>query len=123
MKAKDGDRTEAMRLGSVNLVRDTVPIIALLSTFLVDKEPPLTADHVSQEYDYIVVGAGSAGSAVANRLSEDPSVTVLLLEAGGFPHFSIQLPFLTMYNQLTPVDWQYKTEPQVSFIFKLSDIR
>lgn len=101
-----------MRLGSANLVRDAVPIIALLTTFVVKKEPPLTADQISQEYDYIVVGAGSAGSAVANRLSEDPSVTVLLLEAGGFPHFGIQLPFLTMFNQLTPVDWQYKTEPQ-----------
>src|SRR5690348_17162187 len=57
----------------------------------------------TQGYDYIVVGAGSAGCIVANRLSADPACRVLLLEAGGSDrNFWLKLPvgyYRTIYNQ------------------------
>ena len=66
-----------------------------------------------QQYDYIIVGAGSAGCVVANRLSADPGNRVLLLEAGGSDFNPwIHIPvgyFKTMHNPAT--DWCYLTEP------------
>ncbi len=65
-------------------------------------------------YDYIIVGAGSAGCVIANRLSADPSLRVLLLEAGGKDNSPwIHIPvgyFKTLHNPKT--DWCYKTEPE-----------
>jgi choline dehydrogenase-like flavoprotein len=65
-------------------------------------------------FDYIVVGAGSAGCVLANRLSADPSVTVLLLEAGGKDnHIWIHIPIGYLYTQGKPrTDWCFKTEAE-----------
>ncbi|KAJ8713014.1 hypothetical protein PYW08_008318 [Mythimna loreyi] len=63
-------------------------------------------------YDFIVVGAGSAGAVVANRLSEVPEWKVLLVEAGGNPTLATEIPQI-FYNSLkTPIDWGYSTQPQ-----------
>ena len=66
-----------------------------------------------KDYDYIIVGAGSAGCVLANRLSEDPANKVLLLEAGGSDRrFFIQMPigYGVTYHQ-KKVNWMYSTEP------------
>ncbi len=64
-------------------------------------------------YDYIVVGAGSAGCAVANRLTEDPSAKVLLLEAGGpDTQREIHIPAFFTKTFQTPCDWSYFTEEE-----------
>jgi choline dehydrogenase len=63
--------------------------------------------------DYILVGAGSAGCVLANRLTENPDATVVLLEAGGADdHPEIRIP-ARWWNLLgTPIDWGYRSEPQ-----------
>jgi choline dehydrogenase len=64
-------------------------------------------------YDYIIVGAGSAGCVLANRLSEDPSVKVLLLEAGGKDSKKeIHMPVAFCKLFKTACDWAYYTEPE-----------
>ena len=62
----------------------------------------------------VLVGAGSAGAVIANRLSENPYHKVLLLEAGGDENEVSDVPALAAYLQLSPMDWKYKTEPQDS---------
>jgi choline dehydrogenase len=66
------------------------------------------------DFDYIVVGAGSAGCVVASRLSEDPNVTVLLLEAGGpdrHPFMRMPAAFYELLKA-TRLNWNYTSEAE-----------
>jgi choline dehydrogenase len=71
----------------------------------------------NQNYDYIVIGAGSAGSVMASRLSEDRTKTVLLLECGLPENFISDIPVTDLFLQRTPMDWNYETEPQKKTCF------
>lgn len=69
--------------------------------------------HGMSRYDYIVIGAGSAGCVVANRLTEDPETTVLLLEAGDRDTKpEIQIPRESINLLGSEVDWKYFSEPE-----------
>ncbi len=64
-------------------------------------------------YDFIIVGAGSAGCVLANRLSTDKKHKVLLIEAGGSEnHLNIRIPLNIPFIQGTEMDWRYQTVPQ-----------
>ncbi len=67
------------------------------------------------EYDFVIIGGGKSGLVVANRLSEDPNVQILVLEAGE-NHLSdprVMTPGLCMSLHGSEVDWNFATTPQV----------
>uniref|UniRef100_A0A224XLN0 Putative glucose dehydrogenase n=1 Tax=Panstrongylus lignarius TaxID=156445 RepID=A0A224XLN0_9HEMI len=63
------------------------------------------------EYDFVIIGGGTAGAVIASRLSEIHGWTVLLLEAGPQENEISDVPSLSAYLQLSNIDWQYKTQP------------
>ncbi|KAK8780335.1 hypothetical protein V5799_018325 [Amblyomma americanum] len=67
---------------------------------------------ISDSYDYIIVGGGSAGCVLANRLSADPNRTVLLLEAGGPETGLLQVPFFAPFLATKENTWGFSTVPQ-----------
>jgi choline dehydrogenase len=81
---------------------------------MVDWERMTEIAPLEGEYDYIIVGAGSAGCLLANRLSADPAMRVLLLEAGGddsWIWFHIPVGYLFAIGN-PRADWMFKTEPE-----------
>ncbi|KAF5272032.1 hypothetical protein FQR65_LT05013 [Abscondita terminalis] len=93
-----------------------LPIMAIGLTYMryssVDPEShPIDTKRVLHEYDFVVVGAGSAGAVVASRLSEISNWTVLLLEAGGDENEISDVPALAGYAQMSEFDWMYQTSP------------
>ncbi|KAM3963993.1 glucose dehydrogenase [FAD, quinone]-like [Aphomia sociella] len=75
-----------------------------------DNEPPDQANLLS-EYDFIIVGAGTAGCVLANRLTEIEDWKVLLVEAGVNENYVMDIPIVANYLQFTSANWRYKTKP------------
>lgn len=73
-------------------------------------------------YDYIIIGGGSAGCVLANRLTEDSKTSVLLLEAGGEPtNRDIPIPLAWANLFKSDVDWAYQTTPQAELHGRVID--
>jgi choline dehydrogenase len=74
-------------------------------------------DFTTKEYDYVVCGGGTAGLVIAARLTEDPNVTVGVLEAGGNGLNDVLIDAPNLFLQLfgkPQYDWNFKTVAQVS---------
>ncbi|KAG8188587.1 hypothetical protein JTE90_005943 [Oedothorax gibbosus] len=86
-----------------------LPIILL--SMAGQKHTPVTTTDIKDSYDYIIIGGGTAGSVVANRLSEEECVSVLLLEAGKAPPKITDIPAIYNYLAPTELSWRFKTNP------------
>src|SRR6202163_2065357 len=75
--------------------------------------PAAMAQHDSNSFDYVIVGAGSAGCVLAHRLSADPHHSVALVEAGGQDHWVwFHVPAGYLFAIGNPrADWMFRTEP------------
>ncbi|KAL5010862.1 hypothetical protein ScPMuIL_013167 [Solemya velum] len=103
--------------GSNMGVHFLVILVSIVAVYFYTKSPsPVVqrSTHLKSKYDYIIVGAGSAGSVLASRLTEDPDINVLLIEAGGTPEDieEIVTPALVTKTLHTEYDWEYYTVKQ-----------
>ncbi|CAH2259725.1 glucose dehydrogenase [FAD, quinone]-like [Pararge aegeria] len=80
-------------------------------------------DELYEYYDFIIIGAGSAGSVMASRLSENPEWNILLLEAGQDENVLSDVPILFPALQTSSIDWQFVTEPSNDYCLSMVDAR
>ncbi|XP_074594645.1 L-sorbose 1-dehydrogenase-like [Brevipalpus obovatus] len=98
-------------------------ILELMNVLTTPGYPLKLKDIADQEYDYIVVGAGSAGSVVAARLSEVKENRVLLLEAGGEESKFSLTPFVANLVQASEKSYDYRNQPEKLFGWGKKDNR
>lgn len=98
-------------------------MIILLRPDIIDKENRIKSIPImrlQQNYDFIIIGGGSAGSVLANRLSENKNWSILLLEAGGDETVLSDVPIIFPALQLTDLDWQFKTERSSTYCLSMN---
>ncbi|XP_064459364.1 uncharacterized protein LOC135369776 [Ornithodoros turicata] len=98
-------------------------IVSLLTWWDHPSDSFYNTEVLLEQYDFIVVGGGSAGNVVANRLSAIPEVQVLLVEAGGAPTAGTEVPSFFFLHNGYPYDWNYKTVPQKDACLGLEENR
>lgn len=86
--------------------------LSLFTFYLTTSLAARASDLNAGTWDFIIVGAGSGGSVLANRLSEVAGWKILLLEAGKEEMFLTDVPLLAPLMHITDYNWGYKTEPK-----------
>ena len=102
---------------------DPLKIVSFIMVNLMDYDfTTYTEPILHKEYDFIVIGGGTAGCVLANRLSENTNWTVLLLEAGGNEHAIMDVPLFVFFTQQSnKLNWKYKTAPSDSYCLAFKD--
>lgn len=102
-------------IGKLAIIPVIVASLLFYNYDLYDPENrPFNVKQVDREYDFIIVGGGSAGAVMASRLSEIEGWKVLLLEAGGHETEITDVPILSLYLHKSKLDWNYRTQNQKS---------
>jgi choline dehydrogenase len=102
----------ALTIGGLKKLTFIPIMLAAMAYFnydLLDPENrPFNQRYLREKYDFIIVGGGSAGSVLANRLTEIEGWNVLLLEAGGHETEISDVPLLSLYLHKSKMDWKYR---------------
>ncbi|XP_049879222.1 glucose dehydrogenase [FAD, quinone] [Pectinophora gossypiella] len=117
----------ALTIAGISKLTFIPAMLAAMAYFnyeLLDPESrPFNQKYLREEYDFVIVGGGSAGGVLANRLSEIEGWNVLLLEAGGHETDISDVPLLSLYLHKSKLDWKYRTQPQDSACQAMIDKR
>lgn len=101
--------TAVIGIGKLSILPVLIASLVYYNYNLFDPENrPFNVPKVDHEYDFVIVGGGSAGSVLANRLSEISSWKILLLEAGGHETEISDVPILSLYLHRSKLDWKYR---------------
>jgi choline dehydrogenase len=101
--------TAIIGLGKLGILPILVAAIAYYHYDVFDPENRVfNTQQIGHAYDFIIVGGGSAGSVLANRLTEVEGWNVLLLEAGGHENEISDVPILSLYLHKSKLDWRYR---------------
>ncbi|XP_032663977.1 glucose dehydrogenase [FAD, quinone]-like [Odontomachus brunneus] len=110
--------------GAVNILKMVAGILNFLNqgqNYLKEQIPDITPQHATV-YDFIVIGAGTAGATVAARLSEIPHIKILLIEAGPNENLLMDIPVLAQMLQLSnDINWKYKTKSSSKYCLGMND--
>lgn len=92
--------------------------------FNLNQEAPDRTPRFGDAYDFVVIGAGTAGATVAARLSEIPQAKILLIEAGPSENFIMDIPLSVHFLQLSnEINWKYQTKPSNKYCLGMDNNR